>query len=367
MSSRLRALRGAIVAAAAAVPFCLSPADPASALELAEPESVVELEDVPRTDEVVVDGIAAQVGSEVVLLSEVRRLAAPFEQQMRAAGLPETEILVMRADALERLIETKLVEEVVRRMQLSATESEVTSAITAIAEDNGLTLTQLTESIQSHGLTTEQYRAKIKAEIERTKAINTFVRSRVRVEPNELPALYAERYGNQPRGGTEVHLRHLLVAYGASNMRSRESACAMVEDARQVIASGEASFTEIAAQLSDASRETGGDMGWMHASDMAPWMAPVIQGLAPGGVSEPIPTGFGCNLLQLVDRREYEPVSFEQAAPQLEEQLFRQKMESEYVSWMESVRAEVYVERKGIYAEASRLRDKAAAERNRQP
>ena len=366
MGRRLWALRGVGVAAMAAVPFCLSPADPASALEAVEPDSV-SLEDLPRENEIVVDGIAAQVGSEVVLLSEVRRLAAPFEQQMRAAGLPETEILVMRADALERLIETKLVEEVVRRMQLSATESEVTSAITAIAKDNGLTLAQLHESIQSHGLTTEQYRAKIKSELERTKAINTFVRSRVRIEPDELPDLYAQRFGDQPEGGTEVHLRHLLVAYGVSNMRTRESACAMVEDARQLIASGEASFTEIAAQLSDASRETGGDMGWMHASEMAPWMVPAIQGLAPGGITEPIPTDFGCNLLQVVDRREYQPVSFEQAVPQLEDQLFRQKMEVEYASWMETLRKEVYIERKGIYAEASRLREKAAAERNRQP
>jgi peptidyl-prolyl cis-trans isomerase SurA len=366
MGKRLVALRGVGVAAIAAASFCLSPTDPASALDGAEADGIG-LEGFPSENEVVVDGIAAQVGSEIVLLSEVRRMAAPFEQQMRAAGVPETEILVMRADALERLIETKLVEEVVRRMQLSATESEVTAAITAIAQDNDLTLEQLTESIRSHGLTTEQYRAKIKSELERTKAINTFVRSRVHLDPLELSALYAERFGDQPTGGNELHLRHLLVTYGLSNMRSQETACAMVEDARQRIASGEASFTEIAAQLSDANRETGGDMGWIHARDMAPWMAPAIQGLAPGGITEPIPTGFGCNLLQVVERRQYQPVSFERASPQLEEELFRQKMEVEYINWMEKLRSEVYVERKGIYAEASRLREKAVAERNRKP
>jgi hypothetical protein len=46
-------------------------------------------------------------------------------------------------------------------------------------------------------------------------------------------------------------------------------------------------------------------------------------------------------------------VSFEQAAPQLREELSRHKMEKEYISWLETVRKQIYVSRKGIYAEAS--------------
>ena len=73
----------------------------------------------PRADEVLIDGIAAQVGSEIVLLSDVQELARPVEQRMRAAGVSEDEIRNMHADALERLIEAKLIESVVHRLEMT--------------------------------------------------------------------------------------------------------------------------------------------------------------------------------------------------------------------------------------------------------
>ena len=43
---------------------------------------------IPASGEELVDGIAAQVGSEIVLISEVRQLSDPVVQNMRAAGAP---------------------------------------------------------------------------------------------------------------------------------------------------------------------------------------------------------------------------------------------------------------------------------------
>jgi peptidyl-prolyl cis-trans isomerase SurA len=318
-------------------------------------------------DEVLIDGIAAQVGSQIVLLSQVRSLAAPVEKRMREAGMSHAEILAMRAEALERLIEAKLVEEMVRRTELSATDAEITEAIAGIAADNGLSVTQLAESVRSHGLTLEQYRAKLKSEIERSKIINSFVRARIHIEPDELKAIYAERYADQPAGGTEIHLRHLLVTYGTEVMRDVRTACTMVETARSRILSGEASFADMVVQMSDVNRESGGDIGWVLTHELAPWMKPAVRGLPPGSISETIPTEFGCNLLQVVAHRQFRPVTFAEAAPALEEELFRQKMQQEYVAWIEGLRDQVYVERRGIYAEASRLRDKATAERQPTP
>ena len=40
-------------------------------------------------DEVLADGIAAQVGGDIVLVSEVLRIVEPSERQMRKQGLPK--------------------------------------------------------------------------------------------------------------------------------------------------------------------------------------------------------------------------------------------------------------------------------------
>jgi len=310
--------------------------------------------------EQLVEGIAAQVGSGVVLVSEVRRMAAPIESRMRKAGAPESQIRQMRAEALERLIEQRLIEDIVRRAQLSATEAEVNQAVAAIARENGLTLEQMGQSIAGHGLTLEEYRAKIKSEIERNKVLGSMVRSRVNIEDAEVRALYDEKYGSQRASGAEVHLRHILIAAAAERMRDQGTACRIAEDVREQVVSGSVSFELAAERVSDTNADRGGDLGWVHADELASWMKGAVDGLGNGEVSNVIDMPFGCNLIQLVERREFQPVTFEQARPMIEQALLRQKMEKEYVVWIEGLRKQVYIERKGTYAEADRLRDSAA-------
>jgi peptidyl-prolyl cis-trans isomerase SurA len=300
---------------------------------------------------VVLDGIAAQVGSEVVLLSEVQELARPVEERMRQAGAPEAEIRAMHSEALERLIEAKLIESVVKRLELQATETEIDNAITGIAQDTGLTLEQLQRSVESHGLTLAEYRVKIKGEIERSKVLNSMVRSRVRIQPGEVSALFSERYGKQRSGGEEIHLRHILVAFGADNMRDQRTACVIAEDAARKIQAGEIGFQDMARRVSDMNPERAGELGWLHADEVAGWMASAVEKLEPGQTSDVIATDFGCNLLQLVERREAKPVRFEDVEAQLTQELTNRRMDQEYLTWLETLRKQTYVARMGVFAQ----------------
>jgi peptidyl-prolyl cis-trans isomerase SurA len=306
-------------------------------------------------EEVLVDGIAAQVGTEIVLLSEVQALAKPVEDRMRAAGAPATQVQAMHADALERLIEAKLVEGVVRRLELEATDAEIDAAVSGIAQDNGLTLEQLQRSVADHGLDIEEYRGKIKSEIERSKVLNAMVRSRVRVEPSEVEALFEERYGEQHTGGEQVHLRHIMVGFGGTTVRTPQSACVIAREAERKIKGGEINFADMARRVTDMSPEKAGDLGWLHADDMAAWMRKAIEGMQPGDVSDVIETGFGCNLLQLVERRSHRAVTIEDVEQQLIGELSGQKMEQEYIAWLDTIAQQTYVSRKGLYSETQRI------------
>jgi len=306
-------------------------------------------------EEILVDGIAAQVGSEIVLLSEVQEMARPVEERMRAAGVAETEVRAMHADALERLIETKLIEGVVRRLEMEATQAEIDNAVAGIAQDTGLTVEQLHSSVESHGLTIREYRHKLKGEIERSKVLNAMVRSRVRVPPDEVRAAYDERFSEQPQSGDEVHLRHILVGAGEETRRDQRMACAIAEDARGKIVAGEIDFGGMARRVTDMNPEQAGELGWLHVDDIASWMSRAIDRLRPGEVSSVIETGFGCNLLQLVERRSFTPITFEQAEARLTDELSQRAMEKEYVAWLDTLRKQTYVSRKGLYSESGRI------------
>ena len=257
----------------------------------------------------------------------------------------------LKKDALERLIESRLMDEVVQQLELTATESEIDAAIEGIARETGLSISQLKASVRGYGMSFDDYRAKIKTEIERNKVLNSMVRSRVHIEPSEIKSLYAKRYSEQRNSGVELHMRHILVTFGEEKMLDRTTACRMVEDARAKILAGEADFPTMAQQISDANPETGGDLGWIHEEDLAGWMAPAIRTLnRDSAISEVIDMPFGCNLLELVAVREFKPVTLEEATPELEQELYRMKTEQEYTEWLNGLRKQTYIERKGIYA-----------------
>jgi peptidyl-prolyl cis-trans isomerase SurA len=308
-------------------------------------------------DEILVDGIAAQVGEDVVLFSEVMAMVAEGEQQMRAAGVSEDQIAKLRAQGLERMIEDKLIRNEVKRMELYASDDEVDETIGMIASDNGITVEELERSVRAKNLDFEDYRQQIKEKIENQRVIQVVLLPKVEVEESAVRRLYDQRFKDQPDGGEQVHLRQLLIP--VSQEVDLDTACAEVAAAAERIAAGEP-FEKVASEVSVVAPEQGGDIGWLHASSLAPWMAQLVAKLEPGEVSPVNRQPFGCNLLQLVEKQAFERISYEKARPQLYQEIQQMMIEAEFATWMEELRKRTYIQRFGYFAEAAQLDTTAA-------
>ena len=300
------------------------------------------------------DGIAAQVGSDVVLVSEVMHAARPLETKMKAAGAPEAELAKVRANALEQLIEGRLLARVVKQAELHASDADVDQAIAGIAKENNLSLEQLQASVTSHDISYKEYREQIRQELERRKVVQTMIASRVRVEDDDLKRLYAEQYSKQPQGGQTAHLRQILIVFGPEIGRDRAEACRLASESLTRIRQG-AAFEEIAREVSAVAPRDGGDIGWIHESSMAPWMKEALAPLAAGGVTDVIELPFGCGMMKLVERHEWVPVSYEGAKQALEQQVYEEKLAEAYRAWMDQLRKTSYIERRGYFADAAQL------------
>jgi peptidyl-prolyl cis-trans isomerase SurA len=308
----------------------------------------------PAAAEEIIDGIAAQVGSEIVLISDVYQIAEPPARRLREPGASDKDIAMLRAEVLERMIERALIRQVVRRAELDATEAEVDTAIESIASENGLTTGQLKASVEAQGLPFETYRERIRGEIEQAKVINGMIGAKVRVEEKDIRAVYDQEYGDQPEGGMEVHLRHILVPFDGEDPAARRRACDQTRKALLRIRGGE-SFQDVAAEVSTMKPEKGGDIGWFHARSLAPWMRDAIDPLPDGGTSDVIDMPFGCNLLQVVEKRLYEEITYESARAGIADYLYQKRLGEEYSEFIEELREQTYIERKGIFADAARL------------
>ena len=303
-------------------------------------------------DEMLVDGIAAQVGEDVVLFSEVIAMVAEREKQLRAAGFGDEQIAMLRAQGLERMIEDKLIRREVKRIEAYASDEEVDEAIAMLARDNGITPEELEKSVRAKDMDFEDYREQIKEKIEYKRVIEVALLPRIEVEETAIHRLYDQRFKDQPEGGSQVHLRQLLVSVGPG--KDVDAACAEVSAAAERIAAGE-TFEAVASEVSVTAPEQGGDIGWLHESSLAAWMAELVANLEPGEVSAVNRQPFLCNILKLVERRAFERISYEAAKPQLYLEIQQMMMESEFVVWMEQLRKHTYIQRYGYFADAARL------------
>lgn len=103
---------------------------------------------------------------------------------------------------------------------------------------------------------------------------------------------------------SEVTTKHILVRFNAGDPADKARALALIQEIREKIVSGEASFTEMAARYSDdpLNAQRGGHVGTHGRDEMAEqyeeysWNGPI------GELSGIIQTGFGYHLIVVEDR-----------------------------------------------------------------
>ena len=157
-----------------------------------------------------------------------------------------------------------------------------------------------------------------------------------------------------PATSEQVHVRQIVVSYGRGTTRTPDEACQLVAATRKRFEAG-TSFEDLAKQVSEVAPSEGGDIGWLPTNQLADWMSQSLAGLQPGDVSDPILLPFGCSLLQLVERKQVERQTLEQARPALTQELWGKEMDKAYRKWMEGLREKTYIDRRGYFAEAAQF------------
>lgn len=140
----------------------------------------------------------------------------------------------------------------------------------------------------------------------------------------------------------QTHVRHILLR--ADTDRERQLALQRAADFRQRLASGQATFDELARRYSDDdSAQNGGDLGWAPPGAFVPEFEQAMNNLDPGQISDPVVTRFGVHLIQ-VEGREDQVLNASQQRELARNMLRERKAQDAMATWAEEVRARAYVE-----------------------
>ena len=109
---------------------------------------------------------------------------------------------------------------------------------------------------------------------------------------------------------------------------------------------GASSFEELARQHSeDASAVRGGELGWLKRRRMMEEFSRVAFELEVGEISQPVRTFQGWHLIEVMERRESKPQTFEELEPKLKLALFEREVREATNRFLVSERRRSKIER----------------------
>jgi peptidyl-prolyl cis-trans isomerase SurA len=255
--------------------------------------------DAAQVDEV--DRIIAILDDDVVVRSELEREITIVSAQLSQRGARMPSRTVLERQVLERLILKKLQLAAAQRAGITIGEDLVAQALSNIARNTGMTISEFRQALASEGLSFTSVRENIRSELILKRLHEQEIRRRIRVTDQEVKAFLGSQGANIGKRSA-YHLSHILVATpdGASAEQidqARQKALRLVAEIRNGT-----EFASLALTESDGRQALeGGDLGWRPANQLPTIFADEVKNMERGQVSDPIRASSGYHIVMLKD------------------------------------------------------------------
>lgn len=248
--------------------------------------------------------VAVVVDDSVILKSEVdkRIRDVQFQFAKRKTPLPADDVL--RKQVIEQLVLENLQLNLADHAGIRIEDAALTSTLTSIAKESGLTLQQFQEKLDATaGSSYSEVREQVKRELMINRLRQRRMQDRIRITDQDVQNFLKSPAG-QAEIASEYRLGHILVEIAdTATPKDIAAAEARMNKAREELAAGK-DFALVAATYSSAETALkGGDLGWRKAAQLPTLFADAVEKMQPGEVAAPIRTPGGFHLIKLLEKR----------------------------------------------------------------
>ena len=292
-----------------------------------------------------VDGIAAVVNGDIITYSEVRDVVEPREKLLRSQYSGQElidKIKEARRAALQDLIDRQLIIQDFNKEKFQIPPHFIDEHVdTTIRESFGGDRNTFIKTLQAQNYTLSKFR-----DLERDKIIVQAwraknVKSNLFVAPNKITEYYAQ-HKKEFSSKEEVKLRMIMIP-GQGNSGNSAAQKAMVEEIRAKIITG-ADFDRMAQMYSqDATRDLGGDWGWIDRKTLSEPLSNAAFGLKPGEVSQVVEVSGNYYLLKVEGRHDAIVRSLKEVRADIEKKLQQEEAQRLQEHWLAGLRAKAYI------------------------
>lgn len=239
-------------------------------------------------------GIAAVVNDKIVSRFDLEQRVRLI---MATSGIPDTPENRSRIapQILRSLVDESLQIQEANRLEIKVEEKDIDQQLDGIAKRANMTTAQIDEFLKANNVSRDSMVNQIRAEIAWNKVVSQQFSPLITVSEEEVDEILnrLQEESDQPR----YLVSEILLTYDTPQQEQEMlgGATRLAEQIRQG-----APFNAVAQQFSRSpTAANGGDIGWVHLSQLPESVAPVVADMGIGQVSDPIQTLNGIYLVQL--------------------------------------------------------------------
>jgi len=302
---------------------------------------------VQAADAIVVDRIVAVVNEDLITLYDLNKTLQPYEENIKALGYaPEREretLFKLRTDLLNRLIERKLTDQVIRRNNIEVSEEEIDAALERLKASRSLTDEDLRAGLAQQGLTLEEYRKNVKQQLLRNKLVNREIKSKIVITEDDIKSYYnanREKYVGQKK----YHIWNIFIRLpDFADESTKGHALEKMEAVITQLKQGR-TFESLAAEDSDSPMDPqGADLGLFQLDELSPQLQKAVGVMKAGDFSPILKTDMGYQIIYVQKIAETDAKSLAKVKSEIQDALYNETVDNKFQAWIEELRRRSHI------------------------
>jgi peptidyl-prolyl cis-trans isomerase SurA len=295
----------------------------------------------------VVDRIVALVNGEIVTLSELEQMGKPIFERIRqnsTAAERGERLKKARREVLDRIIESKLLDEEIKKRKIEVPERDVDAAIQEVLKSSNLTENDMKKALAREGMTYSAYRKKVRDELGKMRLVSREIKSKIVIEEERVREYYRK---NLEKFTDPLEVKLQQIFFAVPKDAGKEETDAVRREARSILdraRKGE-DFSELARKFSQGpAAGEGGLLGYFKHKELMPELEEAGFKLKPGEISDLVRSPSGFHILRVMERKGGEPRPYAEVHSKIREDLSEAEAQEKFNEWMKELKSKAYIE-----------------------
>ena len=292
--------------------------------------------------------VVAIVNDSIILQSELDARLQPVLQE--AQQIPDENerkrrIAKLTGQVLDEMVNEELIVQAAEQSKIEVDSSEVQAALDEIKQQNNLDDAGLQQALVQQGYSLQNYKADLRRQLLRFRAVNTIVSPKVNITEEDIRARY-DQMQRRSEQVSAVRISDILIKLPDHPTEQQiADAKTKATSALDRVKGGE-DFAAVAKDVSDddSTKASGGELGWFERGSVNPDWEGIVFAMDKDEVRGPVSGPQGLYVLKVTEVKKSDLKPYAEMKEQLSRELRRRELDKQTQTWVDELRKKAYID-----------------------